>query len=52
MDSVAVTVRQMSRFPGMPMMARRCGPDDGEGRANGSVPGCGGDNRVVWTWRR
>jgi hypothetical protein len=42
-----VTAGQTSRFPGAVGTTGWRGPDDGDGRADDTVPGCGGDGRAA-----
>jgi hypothetical protein len=43
-DAAAVTTGRMARFPGATVTTERRGPNGGDGRADGAVPGCGGDD--------
>jgi hypothetical protein len=38
-----VMAQRTAQFPGAVVTTRRCGPGDGDGRADDAVPGCGGD---------
>jgi hypothetical protein len=39
-----VTAGRTARSPGMAVMTGRCGPSGGDGRADDTVPGHGGDS--------
>jgi hypothetical protein len=41
-DTAAVTAGRTTLFPGMAVMARWCGPDGGDDRADGVIPRHGG----------